>query len=501
MNLSETSYSTLSSLNLNSLNGYSLDDLENHLARKYLKDFSLKLDPTLVFKPFHNEYYELLTLFAFKKIKKLIVTIPPQHGKSEGSTRKLPAFLYGINPDLKIAIGSYSGTFAQEFNRDIQRIIDSETYSKIFPNTKLNGANVVTVSTSWLRNSTVFEIVNHKGSLRAIGRGGALTGKSVDVMIMDDLYKDYAEGNSPLVRQAVIDWYISVVLKRLHNDSQQLIVFTRWHEEDLIGYIESKDTVVEIKSIKELETLDLDRVWVKINFEAIKESDPTEIDPRKKGEALWEERHSKVKLEAERKFDPLTFECMNQGNPSSKEGMLYSKFKTYERIDNKVIKKANYTDTADEGDCFTCSVCYDKDIEGYIYITDIVYSQDPMEETEKTVPMMLNRNKTRTSYVESNNGGKGFARAIERKLDICEVEWFAQKGNKESRILTNSATVNHKVLMPIDWEQRWPTFASHLKKYKRQYNANKYHDAPDVLTGIVEKEFLSDENYGVSRRN
>ena len=215
-------------------------EIKYRLSRKHLLDFTKTTLDGFMVQDFHEKYYELLNLFALGKIKNLMITMPPQHGKSEGSTRRLPAYMLGLNPNLKIALASYNDTFSSKFNRDVQRIIDSEMYNGIFPKTTLNRSNVVTVSSNYLRNSHEFEIVNEKGSLKSVGRGGALTGNPVDIMIMDDLYKDYAEGNSPVIRQSVWDWYVSVVLTRLHNDSQQLIVFTRWHEEDLIGLIRNR---------------------------------------------------------------------------------------------------------------------------------------------------------------------------------------------------------------------------------------------------------------------
>ena len=201
-------------------------------SRKHLLNFTKTTFPIFDAQLFHKKYYTLLDEFAKGRIKNLIITMPPQHGKSEGSTRRLPSYMLGLNPNLKIAVASYNTTFASKFNRDIQRIIDTPLYHKIFPKTTLNSSNVVTVSSNYLRNSLEFEIVNEVGGLKSVGRGGALTGSKVDVMIMDDLYKDYMEGNSPIIRDSVWDWYTSVVTTRLHNDSQQLIVFTRWHEDD-----------------------------------------------------------------------------------------------------------------------------------------------------------------------------------------------------------------------------------------------------------------------------
>lgn len=188
-------------------------EIVREAARHRLINFARYMQPDLTLEPFHVVYYTLLDKFAHGEIKKMIVQMPPQHGKSEGSSRKLPAFMLGLNPDAKICIGSYAATIARDFNRDVQRIIDTPKYREIFPKTFLNGSNVVTMANTYLRNSDVIEMVGHKGSLRVVGRGGALTSKTVDVMIMDDVYKDYSEGNSPIVRNAAWKWYTTVVKK------------------------------------------------------------------------------------------------------------------------------------------------------------------------------------------------------------------------------------------------------------------------------------------------
>ena len=159
-----------------------LRSLELSKARKLFVLFAKAVQPRLSMSDFHIKYYRVLHRFAVGQIKKLIVTVPPQHGKSEGSTRLLPAFLLGLNPDLKIAIASYSDTFAKRFNRDVQRIIDSPVYGELFPETRLNAKRIVTVTAAPLRNSSDFEIVGHLGSLKAVGRGGGLTGNPVDVI-------------------------------------------------------------------------------------------------------------------------------------------------------------------------------------------------------------------------------------------------------------------------------------------------------------------------------
>lgn len=451
-------------------------------------------------------------------------TFIPTHN-SEGSSRKLPAFMLGLNPDKKICIGSYAATIARDFNRDVQRIIDTPSYRELFPETYLNGSNVVTMANTYLRNSDVIEMVGHKGLLRVVGRGGSLTSKTVDVSILDDVYKDYAEGNSPIVRNAAWKWYTTVVRTRLHNDSQELIVFTRWHDDDLIGRIEkSGETVIEIKSWDDVKNIPAG-AWVRINFEGLKTGEPTEIDPREPGAALWDRRHSRAKLEGQRALDPVQFQCLYQGNPGNAEGKLYrNPFRTY--VDKSewgtYVRSGNYTDVADEGDDFTFSACYDvyksgneawneqkKRFEPILYalITDMVFTQENTEITAVTVPEMINRCGTQKAWIESNNGGSGFEKVIRKKLKAV-TEPFYQGANKESRIITNSAMVNAQIIMPIGWEQRFPKIHEHLTGFLRDFPANAHDDPEDGLTGIYEKELAdgdtrpySQATRGVKRRN
>ena len=458
------------------------------LCRASFPMFAGAMRDELRLTPMHTTYYTILEAFASGMVRRLIVTMPPQHGKSEGCTRLLPAYMLGINPELRIAIASYSDTFAKKFNRDIQRVIDTPEYSTIFPNTTLNHSNVVSVSSNHLRNASEFEIVGHNGSLKVVGRGGGLTGNRVDVMILDDLYKDAMEGNSPTVRDAVYEWYTSVVRTRQHNESQELMVFTRWHEDDLIGEILKREPYVEIKSLADLRNIP-PRTWAYLNFEAIKESESTEIDPRQQGEPLWAERHNLEALNERRAFDPHTFEALYQGHPTSKFGLLYSAFETYTELPSDILRYANYTDTADTGDDYLCSICYVVGKDGKCYITDVLFSKEPMEVTEGAMAMMLERNNTRVACIESNNGGRSFARNIQRLAPRVKVEWFHQSGNKESRIISNSATVQHNVVLPYDWALRFPDFFHHITTFRRTFKANAHDDGADALTGVVEREY------------
>ncbi len=449
------------------------------------EEFATKVYPFLELQQFHHVYFQLLELFAQGKIRRLMVSMPPQHGKSMGASTLLPAYMLGTDPDTRIAIASYSSSLANKFNRRVQRILESQEYSEIFPQTRIKQGGK---PPQYLRTADEVEIIEHDGGLLSVGREGSLTGNQVDCFILDDLYKDAMEAYSPVVRENCWEWYTSVVKTRMHNNSRELIVFTRWHEEDLIGVLRQREPVCDIRSWKDIENIAPD-TWVALNFEALMTAQPSEIDSRLLGEALWPERQSAQLLESKRRLDAVRFESMYQGRPSSRGGLLYGQgFQEWDTLPRDIVTHANYTDTADMGDDYLCSLCYVVDKAGIIYITDAVYSREPMEITEQAVAEMLKRDKTRVAYIESNNGGRGFARAIRRLAPNVKVEWFHQSGNKEARILSNSATAQHMIRFPRGWMQRWGELYTHLTTYRREFHSNRWHDAADVITGIVERE-------------
>lgn len=160
--------------------------------------------------------------------------------------------MLGLDPDLRVAIASYSGALASKFNRRVQRIIESREYAALFPATTIKqGAK----PPGYIRTADEVEVIGRRGGLLSVGREGALTGNRVDCFILDDLYKDALEANSPIVRANCWEWYTSVVRTRMHNASRELIVFTRWHEEDLIGTLAAREPVVEFTRWAQLDGL------------------------------------------------------------------------------------------------------------------------------------------------------------------------------------------------------------------------------------------------------
>lgn len=233
--------------------------------------------------------------------------VPPQHGKSELASRCMVAYALGQNPDLKIAATSYSIDLARSFNREIQRIIDSRAYGQIFPKTNLSSKRVASDHRgSYLRNTEEFEVVGKMGAYKAVGVMGGLSGRTVDLAIIDDPVKDAMEAGSTRYRDRVWDWYVNVLATRLHNDSKVVLIMTRWHEDDLAGRLLEKQP----------------GKWKVVKIPAIKEEGRTSHpkDPRQPGEALWPGRHSKDKLMGIRELSIPAFESLYQQEPSTPGG-------------------------------------------------------------------------------------------------------------------------------------------------------------------------------------
>lgn len=258
----------------------------------------------------HKLVCDALDKFERGEIKKLAIALPPQTGKSELSSRRFPAYALGKNPDRKIALCSYGAEHAQAFNRDVQRIIDNELYTDIFKGTFLNASNAATdASGGYKRTANIFETVGRNGFLKTVGIGGALTGTPVDIGIIDDAFKDRKEAESKTIRKNVWDWYTDVFESRLHNDSQQLALFTRWHMDDLIGRILDRDG----KASEGGE-------WHYISLPALREDMSDPDDPREIGEALWEVRHSRERMKKIKATKAVTFASLYQQRPAPAEG-------------------------------------------------------------------------------------------------------------------------------------------------------------------------------------
>ena len=227
----------------------------------------------------------------------LILEAPPQHGKSDMVSRYLPAFIFGHYPDLRLAGLSYAKDLASDMNRDVQKIMMSQPYAVLFPKSCLNAKRVVTAEAEVKRNSETFELIGAKGSYVGQGVGGPLTGKRVDIGIIDDPIKNSKEALSPTVKESIWKWYGSTFLTRLSKNSGHIIMATRWATDDLSGRVLAANQKAR-----------------RLSFPAIND----------KGEPLVPDLHPLEKLlETKQALGDYFWSAMYQGSPKTLGGAIF----------------------------------------------------------------------------------------------------------------------------------------------------------------------------------
>ena len=293
-----------------------LDQIDRELARKSLLDFTIYTMPDYEVNWHHQVMCSYLDKFARLEIKRLMIFAPPRYGKSEIVSRRLPAYILGMNPDAPIITASYGADLARRMNRDVQRIIDSDPYRRVFPETRLNGKNIRTIADgSWLRNSEEFEVVEYNGYYRGAGVGGAITGMGMKWGIIDDPFKNRQDANSATIRQGVWEWYTSTFRTRLAPGGGILLTVTRWHEDGL----EARLLELAANNPKADQ-------WVVLSFPAIAEEPIAAYDPRRPGDVLWPGRYTADELEATKiASGSYDWNSLYQQNPTPTSGGIFKR--------------------------------------------------------------------------------------------------------------------------------------------------------------------------------
>ena len=397
----------------------------------------------------------------------MVINLPPRHGKSRTAT-KFVQWLFGkYGTDIKVMTGSYNETLSGTFAKQVRDCIAERptlgvtVYNDIFPNTKIKYGEAA--AAKWALEGS------EQANYLATSPGGTATGFGCNIMIIDDVIKSAEEAYNENTLKSLQSWFTDTMLSRTENGFKLIIIMTRWSNEDLAGFVLANyDNVIHI------------------NYKAVQDD----------GSMLCPEILSAADYALKTKnMNPDIVAANYQQEPIDIKGRLYSGFKTYKDIPkdengNPLFKYIlNYTDTADEGSDFLCSICYGMYNSEY-YILDILYTKDAMEITEPATAKMLTRNHVGVAFIESNNGGRGFARNVERecrqlKNTHTTIKWFHQSKNKVARILSNSTSVMNNIYFPLNWEDRFPEFARDIRRYQKE-GKNAHDDAPDALTGVYE---------------
>lgn len=368
-------------------------------------------------------YYDVMA----GKQPRLLIQAPPRSGKSELFSRRFPAWAFGKNPDLQMIAASYSADLSSRMNRDVQRIIDSQEYSDIFPDTSFStNTSGVANSNKNIRNSEIFEIAGHSGAYRSAGVGGGITGMGADIAIIDDPVKDAKEANSQTVRDSVWDWYTSTFYTRLSPKSGILLGMTRWHEDDLAGRL-----LEEAKKGGDQ--------WRVVSFPAIAEQDE---EFRLEGEALHPERYNIEHLSKIKKaVGTQTWNALYQQRPSSKggdiiKGAWFKRYSVLPRMKRVIITADTAQKTKQHND-YSVIIVAGLGVDGGLYIVDLIRGKWEAPELEQKLSDVWNKYRSMSVhkvYIEDKSSGTSLIQNIQRKQRI-PVEGVQVDTDKYTRVL------------------------------------------------------------------
>ena len=409
----------------------------------------------------------------------LILNLPPRHGKSR-TVGNLVEWLLGRDINAKIMTGSYNETLSTTFSKNVRNTIqevkadkDKIVFSDIFPGVVIKQGDGA---------MNLWSLEGGYNNYLATAPGGTATGFGCSLMIIDDLIKNKEEAYNANALDKHWEWYAQTMLSRLEEGGKIIIIMTRWVSGDLAGRA-IEHYKAEGKKIKH------------IKMKAVQDD---------KGTMLCDEILSyKSYLSKAKAMGPEIASANYQQEPIDIKGRLYSEFKTYVDLPKeKIVKISAYCDTADTGEDFLCNIIY-ADCKDSAYILDIIYTKEAMEITEPLVAEAYKKFNVNVADIESNNGGRAFARNIERITRNkgnykTVVKWFHQSVNKIARILSNSAWVNANIYMPVDWKNKWSEFAKDIIFYQKE-GKNKHDDGPDALTGVAEKTINRNEMRTIDR--
>lgn len=364
--------------------------------------------------------------------------------------------------------GSYNETLSTMFSKNVRNDIQEEkadrykaVFSDVFPGVQIKQGDGA---------MNLWSLEDGYNNYLATSPTGTATGFGASLLIIDDLIKNAEEAYNEAVKEKHWDWFTNTMLSRLEEGGKIIIIMTRWASDDLAGRAleHYREQGAKIRHI---------------NMKALLNKDTHEM--------LCSEVLSYKSYLAKTKAMGEDIASANyQQEPIDLKGRLYTSFKTYSG-ELPVFKEIrNYTDTADTGEDYLCSINYGVTFADEAYILDVLYTKEPMEKTEPATANLLDKDQVNIVKIESNNGGRGFARAVERHLkelgnNCTNVKWFTQSKNKQARIYSNSTWVMEHIYFPEDWRNRFPEYYQAMYKYQRE-GKNAHDDAPDATTGVAE---------------
>lgn len=454
-------------------------DIKKEKARRNFWEYCKLKDPDFYreSRPHLKELCNTLNDFHYNRLlkvnnepySKLMLRLPPQFGK----TRTLVNFTQwslGLNHEERIITGSYGDDPAGDMARytrdgiqEVKNLPEQIVFSDIFPDCKIKQGNASYYK--WALEGQHF-------SYLGVGVGGAVTGKGATLRIIDDLVKDAQVAMNKSALHKIWIWFAGTFSSRNASEGgaiKEIFCATLWNKDDPQGILE-RDEPEE---------------WYILEMQIYDESTDTMLCED------FMNKENYLKLKSRMLKDPITsviFWANYHSKKKKLEGMLYGEFKTYDKLPKEPTLIYNYTDVADKGKDYLCSITYAK-INNLAYILDVYYTRDRNEISEPELAQRLAANKVNHCRIESNAGGRAFKRNVERLTRILKnyktkFKDYWQHANKESKILNNSSTVMNVIVFPIDWNVRWTIFYDDTTNYSIA-GTNENDDSPDVLSEIA----------------
>ena len=373
----------------------------------------------------HRALAKVLEKVEKGHIPRLIVSMPPRHGKSELISRRFVPWLQGRDPYRNVIFATYNEDFAKDFGADVRNIMSTPQYRQVFPQFgfRKGGASKSRIQT-------------HTGGMSVfVGRGGSITGRGGDFVILDDPIKDSIEANSPTLREQLWQWFTQVLMTRLMTATASIVIVqTRWHEDDLIGRL--TDPTNPHYSDEEAAK------WKIINLPALAEED----DPlgREPGELLWPERFDLEFMEAQRRLDGRGFAALYQGKPTPEDGDLFQRdtlvyynrkevpddLRIYAASDHAVGTDKTRNDA-------TCLLVVGVDKNDDIYLLDCWWEKQPTDKTINAMLELMKKHKPLIWWAEKGHISKSIGPFLRKRMAeekvYCRIEEVTPVHNKVQR--------------------------------------------------------------------
>lgn len=390
------------------------------LAHDSLLDFTQYTFPRYAAAPHHRRLIERLEAVERGEVRRLMVFMPPRHGKSELVSVRFPAWYLGRNPDKRVILSSYGAALAHDFSRQVRNLVASDEYAQTFGRLGQRAKAVRLADDS--RAVDAWSLAPpHRGGMVAAGVGGALSGRGAHCMVIDDPVKDRLEANSPTFRDRLWDWYCAVARTRLEDDAAVVVCQTRWHDDDLSGRL--------LRAAKDDAQADQ---WTVLHFPAIDDG----------GSALWPQKYPICELERIRAtIGTWEFAALYQGDPKPQEGAIFRAewFPRIERLPQRATCRIIQAwDTAFEEDrgadytaCVTLGIA-----DNRIYVMNVWRQRLEFPDLIEAIQRQAEAWSPEAILIEDSGSGKSSRQQLNRLtlLPVIKVR-AADYGDKTTRAM------------------------------------------------------------------